>query len=47
MSDTPAPSVGQAAPDFRASASTGPVALEDFRGRRLILYFYPKADTGG
>ncbi len=25
----------------------GKVALADFRGRKLVLYFYPKADTPG
>jgi len=25
----------------------GPVSLKDFKGRHLVLYFYPKADTPG
>ena len=41
------PRVGEPAPPFSAVASTGPVALEDFRGRKLALYFFPKADTAG
>jgi peroxiredoxin Q/BCP len=41
------PQVGEPAPSFSANASTGPIALEDFRGKKLVLYFYPKADTPG
>jgi peroxiredoxin Q/BCP len=41
------PRVGEPAPAFSAIASTGPLALDDFRGRKLILYFFPKADTAG
>lgn len=40
--------VGQKAPEFSASTDTGRnVKLSDFRGRRVILYFYPKDDTPG
>jgi thioredoxin-dependent peroxiredoxin len=39
---------GQPAPDFELSDQDGnPVALRDLRGRRVVLYFYPKADTPG
>jgi peroxiredoxin Q/BCP len=44
---------GDAAPDFHATAVGGrfssgaPVSLSDFRGRPLVLYFYPKDDTPG
>ena len=39
---------GDAAPDFHATADDGKiVSLADYRGRNLILYFYPKADTTG
>jgi thioredoxin-dependent peroxiredoxin len=39
---------GDAAPDFRVVADNGqPVSLADYRGRNLILYFYPKANTSG
>jgi peroxiredoxin Q/BCP len=42
------PTVGQAAPAFRLQDQNGNwVALEDFRGRWLAVYFYPKADTPG
>ncbi len=48
MSDSTIPQVGQSAPTFQATASTGPVALDDFRGKQsVVLYFYPKADTPG
>ena len=39
---------GARAPDFRlARDGGGTVSLEDFKGRKLVLYFYPKADTPG
>jgi peroxiredoxin Q/BCP len=39
---------GDAAPDFCATADDGStVSLADFRGRNLILYFFPKANTPG
>jgi peroxiredoxin Q/BCP len=39
---------GQTAPDFELADQDGdPVRLSDFRGRRVVLYFYPKADTPG
>ena len=39
---------GQAAPDFEAVDDTGArVRLADFRGRPVVLYFYPKDDTPG
>ena len=45
--------VGDAAPDFRAIAVGGKygsgreVSLQEFRGKSLVLYFYPKDDTPG
>ena len=37
---------GDAAPPFELLDQRGsPVRLEDFRGRRLLVYFYPEADT--
>ena len=40
--------VGDAAPDFTALGSEGEeISLRDFRGRKLVLYFYPKDDTPG
>ena len=40
--------VGDAAPDFTMPASGGrSVSLAALRGRPVVLYFYPKADTPG
>lgn len=40
--------VGQPAPDFTAPDQQGnPVTLSDFRGQKVILYFYPKDSTPG
>jgi thioredoxin-dependent peroxiredoxin len=40
--------VGQAAPDFELLASNGEkVKLSDFRGKNVVLYFYPKDMTPG
>jgi peroxiredoxin Q/BCP len=39
---------GQKAPDFRLKADDGDdVALADYRGKRVLLFFYPKANTSG
>jgi peroxiredoxin Q/BCP len=39
---------GQPAPDFELPDQDGnPVRLADLRGRRVVLYFYPRADTPG
>ena len=38
---------GDAAPDFDMAADGGRVALGDFKGKTLVLYFYPKDDTSG
>jgi thioredoxin-dependent peroxiredoxin len=40
--------VGDTAPEFSAVTETGaPIKLADFRGKRVVLYFYPKDDTPG
>ncbi len=40
--------IGQQAPAFRLTDSTGKeVALADFAGRNVVVYFYPKAATPG
>ncbi|MBI2500039.1 MAG: peroxiredoxin [Deltaproteobacteria bacterium] len=40
--------VGDLAPDFSTIDDTGhPVSLKEFRGKTVILYFYPKDDTPG
>ena len=39
---------GDVAPDFEVLDHTGKtVRLSDFRGRDVVLWFYPKADTPG
>ncbi len=40
--------VGDTAPDFTLTDDHGSsVSLSDFRGRSVVVYFYPKADTPG
>ena len=40
--------IGQTAPDFELPDQNGePVRLSGLRGQRIVLYFYPKADTPG
>ena len=40
--------IGDRAPDFTLTADDGSeVTLSDFQGRKVVLYFYPKADTAG
>jgi thioredoxin-dependent peroxiredoxin len=42
------PDVGDAAPDFELQNQDGEtVKLSDLRGKTVVLYFYPKADTPG
>jgi thioredoxin-dependent peroxiredoxin len=42
------PATGAKAPGFTlARDGGGNVSLSDFKGRKLVLYFYPKADTPG
>ncbi len=39
---------GDAAPQWSATNQNGqPVALSDFAGKKVVLYFYPKDDTPG
>ncbi|GHB59565.1 thioredoxin-dependent thiol peroxidase [Persicitalea jodogahamensis] len=39
---------GDPAPDFNAKDQDGnAIALSDFKGKKLVLYFYPKDDTPG
>jgi len=39
---------GASAPDFTLPDQDGsPVTLSSFKGKSLVLYFYPKADTPG
>jgi peroxiredoxin Q/BCP len=40
--------VNDKAPDFSTTDENGKeVALKDFRGKTVVLFFYPKADTPG
>ena len=40
--------IGDPAPEFTVLTDSGaPVSLRDYRGRKVILYFYPKDDTPG
>ncbi len=39
---------GDKAPDFKGIDQNGnPIALQDFKGSKLVLYFYPKDSTPG
>lgn len=39
---------GRKAPDFTLTDDGGKaVALADFKGKRVVLFFFPKADTPG
>lgn len=40
--------IGDKAPDFNLTADSGEVkSLKDYRGKKVILYFYPKDMTSG
>jgi peroxiredoxin Q/BCP len=40
--------IGDLAPDFATvDDKANPVKLSDYRGKRVVLYFYPKDDTPG
>ncbi|MBA3871620.1 MAG: thioredoxin-dependent thiol peroxidase [Chloroflexota bacterium] len=42
------PNIGEKAPDFELPNQDGKmVKLSDFRGKKVILFAYPKADTAG
>ena len=42
------PAVGEQVPDFELQNQEGEtVKLSDYRGKRVILFAYPKAGTGG
>jgi peroxiredoxin Q/BCP len=46
--DEPMPSVGQAAPGFTLPSQDGSqIALDSFKGKWVVLYFYPKDMTQG
>jgi thioredoxin-dependent peroxiredoxin len=42
------PQSGESAPKFKLPSSTGEtIDLANFKGKSVVLYFYPKADTPG
>ena len=42
------PAVGAPAPDVKLTSNEGsPVSLKDYRGKWVVLYFYPKDFTSG
>jgi thioredoxin-dependent peroxiredoxin len=48
MTDSTMPAVGDPAPDFELPDQNGtPMRLSRIRGQRVVLYFYPRADTPG
>lgn len=48
MQDFYEPKIGDRAPNFRLPSTRGKdVTLKEFKGKDVILYFYPKDDTPG
>lgn len=48
LSRGPMPSAGSTAPGFTLPSQEGsPVSLKDYRGKWVVLYFYPKDQTSG
>lgn len=41
------PSIGSKAPEFTAPATGGDVSLAALRGKKVVLYFYPRDNTPG
>jgi peroxiredoxin Q/BCP len=40
--------IGDKAPEFKLKSDTGTdVSLQNFKGQRVVLFFFPKADTPG
>ncbi len=40
--------IGKKAPDFALSDEAGNVVkLSDYKGKRVVVFFYPKANTSG
>lgn len=40
--------IGERAPDFTLEASNDTkVSLDDYKGKNIVLYFYPKDNTPG
>ncbi len=48
MRAAPVPAVGTMAPDFTLNSQEGkPISLSQYRGKWVVLYFYPKDMTSG
>jgi thioredoxin-dependent peroxiredoxin len=40
--------IGEKAPEFTLSSDEGrEVSLRDFKGKRVLIFFFPKANTSG
>src|SRR5205814_1814994 len=39
--------IGKPVPDLRGDSTAGPLRLRDFKGRHVVVYFYPKDNTPG
>ena len=39
---------GEKAPEFQVTSDSGDkISLTDYRGKNVVLFFFPKADTPG
>ncbi len=47
LSHSAKPTEGSAAPAFTLPSQDGTVTLADYRGKWVVLYFYPKDQTPG
>ena len=47
LSRSAKPAEGSMAPDFTLPSQDGTVRLADYRGKWVVLYFYPKDQTPG
>jgi peroxiredoxin Q/BCP len=47
LSKSPSRQEGSLAPDFTLPSQEGTVSLKDYRGKWVVLYFYPKDMTAG
>jgi len=39
------PTIGKKAPDFLLPSAQGMISLQQFRSKKIVLYFYPQDDT--
>ena len=47
LSRSAKPAEGTMAPDFTLPSQDGQISLRDYRGKWVVLYFYPKDQTPG